>query len=81
MQGIKVMLPSEFRSGTPAEAGEPPEFPAYGQTDVDVFETAPDFLDENVTGLHRTKGQMTLEALPHVRRFACSGSADREQRA
>jgi hypothetical protein len=38
MQNIKVLTLSEFRSGTAAESGGPPEFPAYGQTDFDVFE-------------------------------------------
>jgi hypothetical protein len=38
MQNIKVLTLSEFRSGTAAESSGPPEFPAYGQTDFDVFE-------------------------------------------
>jgi len=38
MQNVKVMTLSEFQSGTPAETGALPEFPAYGQTDFDVFE-------------------------------------------
>ena len=38
MENLKVVTLSEFRSGTAAENGNPPEFPAYGQTDFDVFE-------------------------------------------
>jgi hypothetical protein len=38
MQNVKVMTLSEFRSGTAAETGDAPEFPAFGQTDFDVFE-------------------------------------------
>jgi len=38
MQAIKVLTLSEFRSGNAAEAGDPPEFPPFGQTDFDIFE-------------------------------------------
>jgi hypothetical protein len=38
MQNIKVMTLSEYRLGTAAEAGDPPEFPPFGQTDFDIFE-------------------------------------------
>jgi hypothetical protein len=38
MQNISVMTLSEFRTGTAAEAGEPAEFPPFGQTDFDIFE-------------------------------------------
>jgi hypothetical protein len=38
IQDIKIMTLSEFLSGTAAETGFPPEFPAYGETDFDVFE-------------------------------------------
>jgi len=38
MQNIKVMTLSEFRTGTPAVAGELPEFPPFGQSDFEIFE-------------------------------------------
>jgi len=38
IQNVKVMTLSEFQSGTPAETGDTPEFPTFGQTDFDVFE-------------------------------------------
>ncbi len=38
MRAVKVMTLSEYRSGTAAKAGNPPQFPPYGQTDFDIFE-------------------------------------------
>lgn len=38
MKNISVMTLSEFRTGITAEAGDPPEFPSFGQTDFDIFE-------------------------------------------
>ena len=38
MRAVEVMTLSEFRSGTAAEAGDPLEFPPFGQTDFDIFE-------------------------------------------
>jgi hypothetical protein len=38
LRAIKVMTLSEYRSGTTAEVGDPPEFPPFGQTDFDIFE-------------------------------------------
>jgi hypothetical protein len=38
MRAVKVMTLSEFRSGAVAKAGDPLEFPPFGQTDFDIFE-------------------------------------------
>ncbi len=38
MRAVKVMTLSEYRSGTATEAGNPPQFPPYGQSDFDIFE-------------------------------------------
>ena len=38
MQNIKVMTLSEYRSGFASQAGDLPEFPAFGKTDFDIFE-------------------------------------------
>jgi len=38
MQSIKVVPLSEFRSGSAAQTGDAPDFPAYGQNDFDIFE-------------------------------------------
>jgi len=38
MRAVKVMTLSEYRSGTVARIGNPPQFPPYGQTDLDIFE-------------------------------------------
>jgi hypothetical protein len=38
MRAVKVMTLSEYRSGIVSQAANPPRFPAYGQTDFDIFE-------------------------------------------